>query len=71
MSQFQKNLEENNQKETPMTYAIGILILCCSIVPILYGISIKDFKSIIVGGALILFSVLIMFLRYIIDKVKK
>jgi len=71
MSEFKKNLEENDQKETPMTYAIGILILCCSLIPILYGISMKNLNSIIIGGIAIIFSVLIMFLRYIIDKVKK
>ncbi|HNZ25796.1 MAG TPA: hypothetical protein PK385_04855 [Spirochaetota bacterium] len=71
MSEFQKNLEEDNQKETPMTYAIGILILCCSLIPILYGISMKNVNSLIIGGITMIASALLIFFRFLFDKFKK
>lgn len=71
MSEYKKKLEDDDQKETPIAYAIGVLMLCCSLIPILYGISIKSLNSIIIGGVVIIFSLALMFFRFLFDKIKK
>ena len=65
MSEHYKNTNQNEEKETPIIFVIGILLICFALIPLLYGLIQPQFQTVIFGGIAILIGLIFFAIGYL------
>ncbi|OHD16094.1 MAG: hypothetical protein A2Y34_14435 [Spirochaetes bacterium GWC1_27_15] len=65
MSEHYKNTNQNEEKETPIIFVIGILLICFALIPLLYGLIQSQFQTVIFGGIAILIGLIFFAIGYL------
>ncbi|HOV12684.1 MAG TPA: hypothetical protein PK771_00195 [Spirochaetota bacterium] len=68
MSNKNRNINEDSEKETPVIFPIGVLLSCFATIPLIYGLTQNQISASIAGGVIILIGFVLIGIGYIQNK---